>query len=111
MIDFDTWRKLDLRIGQVLSAEAHPNADRLIVMQVDLGSEKRQLVAGLKDYYEPESLIGRTIVVLANLEPATLRGVESQGMLLAATDTSESGEQVVSILMCDRDVAPGSPVS
>ena len=111
MIDFDTWRKLDLRIGQVLSAEPHPNADRLIVMQVDLGSEKRQLVAGLKEHYEPESLVGRKIVVLANLEPAKLRGVESQGMLLAATDTSESGEQVVSILMSDRDVSPGSKIS
>jgi len=106
-MDFKTWQKVDLRIGKVVSAEAHPDADKLIVLQVDLGSEQRQIVAGLRQYYEPEALVGRTIVVVVNLEPAKLRGVWSQGMLLAGVE--EGGR--VAILTCDEDLKPGSKVS
>jgi len=86
MLSIDEFRRLELRVATVVSAEPHPNADRLLVLKIDLGSEQRQLVAGIRAHYAPEALVGRQIVVVANLEPATLRGVESQGMLLAASD-------------------------
>jgi methionine--tRNA ligase beta chain len=86
MLTIDDFRRLDLRVATIVAAEPHPNADRLLVLQVDLGSERRQLVAGIRAHYEPGALIGKQIVIVANLEPAILRGVESQGMLLAASD-------------------------
>ena len=95
---------LDLRVGRIISAEDHPNADKLYVLQVDLGKEKRQLVAGLRQHYEKAALKGRHVVVVANLQPAKLRGVESQGMLLAADDGS-----VVSVLEAPKS-APGDAV-
>ena len=106
MITIDDFAKLDLRVAKVTSAEPHPNADKLIVMQIDLGEEQRQIVAGLRQWYAPEDLVGRCIVVLTNLEPATLRGVESNGMLLAA----QSGETVL-VLQPDREMPAGSKVS
>ncbi|MEM4267949.1 MAG: methionine--tRNA ligase [Candidatus Woesearchaeota archaeon] len=82
---------LDLRVARIIEAADHPNAEKLIVLKVDIGTEKRQVVAGLKAYYTKEQLIGRKIVVVANLMPAVLRGVESRGMLLAADD----GQRIV----------------
>jgi methionyl-tRNA synthetase len=105
MITIEQFRALDLRVATVTAAEAHPNADRLLVLQVDLGTERRQIVAGIRAHYEPAALVGRQVVVVANLEPATLRGVESQGMLLAAAD----GDRVV-VLRPDVPVAPGTIV-
>ena len=106
MIPFSDFKKIDLRVGKVLSVEEHPNADKLYVLKVDLGSEgERQLVAGLKQYYEPDRLKGRQVVVVTNLEPATLRGVESQGMLLACQD----GDKVM-VLQPDGDATPGSSI-
>ncbi len=105
MITIEQFRALDLRVATVIAAEPHPNADRLLVLQVDVGGERRQLVAGLRAHYEPAALVGRQVVVVANLEPARLRGVESQGMLLAATD----GDRVVA-LRPDEPVAPGAVV-
>jgi methionyl-tRNA synthetase len=108
MIDFKTWEQLDLRIGEVIAAEAHPDADKLVVLQVNIGDEQRQVVAGIRQFYDPASLVGRRIVVLANLKPVRLRGKWSQGMLLAG---SEEGGRV-SILTCDhQDLKPGSKVS
>lgn len=107
-IGFDTWDALDLRVAEVVEAEAHPNADKLLVLQVDLGAEKRQIVAGIRGHYDPETLVGRKIVVLTNLKPAKLRGVESRGMLLAA---SGEGKEVVSLLTIDKDVPPGAKIS
>jgi methionyl-tRNA synthetase len=105
-IAYADFQKLDLVVGTVTSVEPHPNADKLYVLKVDLGEEtERQLVAGLKPYYEPEALAGRQIVVVANLEPATLRGVESQGMLLAG----QTGD-VVAVLSPEKPLAPGSKV-
>ena len=96
----------DLRIAVVTAVEPHPNADKLIKLQVDLGSgESRQLVAGIAGHYEPESLVGRRICVVTNLKPAKLMGVESRGMLLAA---SVDGDPF--LLSVDGDVAPGSEV-
>lgn len=105
-LSIDDFRKLDLRIATVLSAEPHPNADRLIVLRIDLGEEQRQIVAGIRASHDPATLVGRQVVVVANLEPARLRGVESQGMLLATRD----GDRVV-LLRPDEPVSAGSSVS
>ncbi len=83
-IDVDTFRQADLRVAQIVAAEPVEGATRLLRLQVDLGTEHRQLVAGIAAFYSPEQLVGRKIVVVANLQPARIRGVESQGMLLAA---------------------------
>lgn len=83
-IDFTDFQKVDIRMGTVLVAERHPNADKLLRVEVDLGEEKpRQIVAGLAAYFEPEQLVGRQVAVVANLAPRKLRGLESQGMILA----------------------------
>jgi methionyl-tRNA synthetase len=105
VISFNDFKKMELKVAEVLSVSDHPNADKLYVLKVKLGDEERQLVAGLKPYYEPEQLQGKKIVVVANLEPAVLRGEKSEGMLLAAQD----GENVV-IVIPERDVASGSPI-
>jgi methionine--tRNA ligase beta chain len=78
--------ELDLRVARIAEASSHPDADRLIILEVSLGDERRQIVAGLVGHYDPEELPGRHIVIVANLQPAVLRGAESQGMLLAAED-------------------------
>ena len=87
-IDYDTFSKTDLRVGLVLTAEAVPKSKKLIKMTVDLGFEKRTILGGIKEAYTPEELVGRKIVVVANLAPRTLMGFESQGMLLAASDSN-----------------------
>ena len=86
-ISFADWQKLDIRIGTIKQAKPHPNADKLLILKIDEGKDSlRQLVAGIKDYYEPEELIGKQIVFLANLEPKELRGETSNGMILAAVE-------------------------
>ena len=105
-ISIDQFRAVELRVATISAAAPHPNADRLVVLTVDLGSEQRQLVAGIRAHYQPQDLIGKQIVVVANLEPATLRGVESQGMLLAASDS----EGRLAIVTPERPVAPGAQV-
>ena len=107
-IQFDDFLKLDLRVATVKQAEAHPRADKLIVLQVDLGSEQRQIIAGLRGHYEPEALVGRQIVVLTNLPPRNMRGLESNGMLLAAASDDQS---IVVVLTTENDVTPGMKVS
>jgi len=89
----------------VLHAERIPKADKLLKLQVDLGTETRQILAGVAEYYAPEQMIGKTIVVVANLAPRRIRGEESNGMLLAAGD-----EDVKGIVTLDVDVAPGTRV-
>ncbi|HEY2989945.1 MAG TPA: methionine--tRNA ligase subunit beta [Candidatus Binatia bacterium] len=107
MIHIDEFRKVELRVGVVKSAEAHPNADKLLVLKVDLGSEERQIVAGIRAHYQPEELVGKQVVVVANLETATLRGLESQGMVLAAS--SDDGRVV--FLTPEKTVSTGAKVS
>ena len=104
-ISYDYFSKMDLRIAVVKSAERVEGADKLLKMQIDLGAEERQIVAGIAQWYEPESLVGRKIVVLANLEPARIRGVDSDGMLLAA---DVEGRAVV--LFADDAVPAGAKV-
>ena len=81
MATLEDFQKLDLRIATIVHADYHPNAERLPLLRVSLGGEERQLVAGIRSSYEPQKLIGRSVVIIANLEPAVIRGVESQGML------------------------------
>ena len=106
MISIEDFRKIEIKVATIKHAEPHPNADRLMVLKIDLGSEERQLVAGIKEHYAAEDLIGRQIVVVANLETAKLRGIESQGMLLAATDDDK-----IVILNPEKPVKPGAKVS
>ena len=84
-ITIDDFAKVDLRVAQILVAERVPKADKLLRLEVDLGYEKRQILAGIAQHYEPEKLIGRKIVIVANLAPRKMRGLESNGMLLAAS--------------------------
>jgi methionyl-tRNA synthetase len=107
MITIEEFRKVELKIGKVLEAAAHPNADRLLVLKVDVGeAAPRQIVSGIKAHYAPETLVGRSLVVATNLAPAVLRGVESQGMVLAATS-----DGAVVLLTTEKDAKAGSPVT
>ncbi len=107
-ITFDEFIKVKMRVGKVVEASDHPNADKLVVMKVDVGDEQRQIVAGLKGYYTPDQLVGRNLIIVTNLAPRKMRGVESQGMLLAASTPNH--EQVVT-LTTSEDIPPGSGVS
>jgi len=105
MIKFEDFQKLDLRVGKIVEAERVEGSEKLIKLKVDIGGEERQLVAGIGKVYSPEDLIEKEIIVVANLEPKVLFGIESQGMLLAAEDGD-----TVSLLMPDKEVKPGSRV-
>ena len=108
MIQYDDFVKVQLRVARVIEVSEHPNADRLIVLKVDLGDEQRTICAGIKAHYAPEELLGKSIVVVANLAPRKLRGIESHGMLLASHDATSDD---VVVLTTDKLVAPGSSVS
>ncbi len=112
-IPFDDFIKLDLRVATITAAEAHPNADRLLKIQLDDGTEEgRQVCAGIKAWYEPESLVGKQVVIVANLEPRKIRGEMSQGMILAASDLAGGDEEKnVVTLTVEKPVTTGSPVS
>jgi methionyl-tRNA synthetase len=110
-IKYDDFAKLDLRVGEIKEVKDHPNADKLYVMKVDLGEGKgkeRTIVAGLRNYYEKDELEGKKAVFVANLEPAKLRGVDSNGMILAAVSEDHSE---VKILLVDGDMKPGTKIS
>ncbi|UCD21175.1 MAG: methionine--tRNA ligase subunit beta [archaeon] len=107
-IPFKEWQKLDLRVAKILEVKPHPNADKLYLLEIDLGSEKRTLVAGLKNNYSPEDLKGKLCVVFTNLEPATIRGVKSEGMILAAVNKDESK---IFILQPEQYIELGSRIS
>lgn len=106
MVSFEDFKKLDLRIASIIDAKEHPNADKLYVLQVDVGGETKQVVAGIRGSYSLDELVGRKAVVVNNLEPVTLRGEESSGMILAA-----STDKGPIILTPERDVPAGSKVS
>ena len=108
VIQFEDFIKVKMRVGKVLEAHDHPNADKLIVLKVDLGDEQRQLCAGLRGHYQADALVGRNIVVVTNLAPRMMRGEESNGMLLAASTADHT--QVI-LLTTEADIPPGSPVS
>jgi methionyl-tRNA synthetase len=106
-IEYDDFAKVELRVAKVLEAERIPKADKLLRLQVDLGTEQRQILAGIAQQFEPESLIGKSVVVVANLAPRKLRGFESQGMILAASTPDGPPLGLVTI---DTEVEPGSVV-
>ena len=106
-IKFDDWQKSDLRTGKILEVKDIEGADKLYKLEIDLGNEKRILVAGLKPYYKKEELKEKICIVFTNLEPKTLRGIESQGMILAAVNEQENK---VRLLQPDEDIEPGSKV-
>jgi methionyl-tRNA synthetase len=106
MVSFNDFKRLDLRVGEVISVESVPNADKLYVLQVDIGGKQVQLVAGLRPFYKEDEIRGKKIVVVANLEPAKIRGLDSEGMLLAASENEN-----VSLLTVDRDIPVGSVIS
>ncbi len=106
-VKFSDWQKLDLRVGKILKAEDIEGADKLYKLEIDLGTEKRTLVAGLKPYYKKEELVGKSCIVFTNLEPKTLRGIESQGMILAAVSEDKSK---VRLLQPDEDIELGSKI-
>jgi methionyl-tRNA synthetase len=105
-ISIDDFMKVDLRVARVLTAERVPNSRKLIKLSVDVGSEQRTLVAGLAEAYEPEALVGRLIAVVFNLKPARLMGIESNGMVLAASP--EGGKPV--LVTFEQDPGLGSRV-
>ena len=105
MIVFEDFKKLDLRVARVEEADRIEGSDKLIKLKIDTGEGERQLVAGVGRKYGPEELVGRLIIIVANLEPRTIMGLESQGMLLAAD--SEEGPI---LLMPDREVPPGAVI-
>ncbi len=105
-ITFDYFGKLDLRVGKIVEAEAVPESKKLIKIQVDFGTEKRQCIAGLLKYYKPEELVGKKCVFLLNLQRRMLAGLESQCMILAAEDTTGN----VSVLQPEKDIAEGSKI-
>lgn len=105
-IDVDDFAKVELKVGTIVSCEKHPKADRLLVEQIDLGDEKRQIVSGIAKYYQPEDLVGKQVVVVTNLKPVKLRGVESNGMILCAADKKH-----LSIVSVDQPMPNGTKIS
>jgi methionyl-tRNA synthetase len=105
MVTLEEFKKMELVIAQIKEVKDHPQADRLYVLKVDTGREEKQLVAGIRSFYTKEELVGRQVVVINNLQPAVIRGEESQGMVLAAC-----GQEGVVLLGVDRPVSVGSIV-
>jgi methionyl-tRNA synthetase len=105
MITYEDFRKVELKTATIKEVKLHPNADKLYVVTVDINGVARQVVAGIRPFYPEDALVGKQVVVVENLLPAVIRGVESQGMILAASD--ESG---ISVVSPDRRVQDGSLV-
>jgi tRNA-binding protein len=115
-INFDEFAKVDLRVARVVKSENHPNADKLLKLQVDDGSgTPRQICAGIRGAYTAEDLMGKLIVIVANIAPRVIRGEESRGMLLAASEPAREGDPAavrrVVVVTPMAEVAPGSIVS
>tara|TARA_B110000014_G_scaffold186551_1_gene135520 strand:+ start:953 stop:1291 length:339 start_codon:yes stop_codon:yes gene_type:complete len=105
IINFDDFSKLNIRVGKIIGAEDVEGSNKLIKMKVDIGDEERQIVAGISKYYSLDELTNKTVIVLINLEPRKIFGIESQGMLLASID-----EDKVSLLQTDKEMIPGSEI-
>jgi methionyl-tRNA synthetase len=106
LITYDEFKKMDLRVAQILAAEPVPGATKILKLQIDLGTEKRQMVAGVAETYAPQELVGKKLIVIVNLKPAVIRGIESQAMLLAAITPDNKAV----IPFFDRDIEPGAVV-
>jgi len=88
MISIDEFKKMEIKVAKIVEVKEHPQADKLYVLTVDTGTQTKQLVAGIKKFYQPQELLNKNVVIVDNVQPATIRGVESQGMVLAASDTA-----------------------
>lgn len=106
MVLFDDFKKLDIRVCKVINVQEHPDADKLYVMDVDAGTEQRKIVAGIRPYYSKEELIGKLVIIVMNLQPRKIRGIESQGMLLAGFD-----QTILGVLTVDRSLKPGTKIT
>ena len=107
-IEYDDFDKIDFRVGTILSAEKHPKADKLLVFQVQMGTEKRQIISGVANYFKPEECVGKKVVVVANLKPRKLRGLESKGMIMFADNIVDGKERVEFVSTIADD---GNPVT
>jgi len=105
LISYDEFKKIDLRVGKVVSAEEVSGTDRLLKLKINLGKEIRTIVAGIRKYYSVEKILGKKIIIVCNLQPIKLKGIESQGMLLAAVDNNG-----LALLTVDKEIAEGSKV-
>ena len=110
-IKFDEWQKLDLRVGKILSVEIVENADKLYKLEIDIGTEKRTVVSGLREFYAEEKLKDKIIILFCNLQPRKIKGIESKGMVLAAVKEDESGTKSVKLLQPDKGAEIGSKIS
>ncbi len=106
IINIDDFKKIDLRVAKILKAEKMENSDKLLRLEIDLGFEQRQILAGIALQYQPEEIIGQQIIVVANLAPRMLRGLESKGMLLAASND----EGKICLLTPNKEIEPGSAI-
>ena len=101
-IEFDDFDKIDFRVGTIISAEKHPKADKLLVFQVKMGTEKRQIISGVAQQFKPEECVGKKVLVVANLKPRKLRGLESKGMIMFA-DNIRDGKETLEFVSTDAD--------
>ncbi|MBR1993602.1 MAG: methionine--tRNA ligase subunit beta, partial [Firmicutes bacterium] len=107
-IEYDTFDAIDFRVGTILQAEKHPKADKLLVFQVKMGTEKRQIISGVAEHFKPEECVGRKVLVVANLKPRKLRGLESKGMIMFAEETVD-GKEVLKFVTPEAE--DGNPVA
>ena len=105
MIPFNDWKKLDIRVGKILEVQDHPSADKLLVMKVDIGNEIRTIVAGIKRYYTKKELLNKKVIVFVNLEQKELRGIKSEGMILAAVKDDK-----VVLIQPEKDIDVGAVI-
>ena len=106
MVSFEDFKKLELKTAKILEATDHPNADKLLLLKVEVGEEQKQIVAGIKGYYTNEELIGKTVIIIDNLETAVIRGEDSNGMMLVIRD-----DESLRLLTSDKPVNSGNKVS
>ncbi len=107
VINLDYFKKLDIRVAEIIEAERVPETEKLLKLTINIGDEQRIIVSGVGNEYQTEQLVGKQIIILANLEPKTFRGIESKGMLLAAVNQNGN----VSLLMPDKKIVPGDKIS
>lgn len=105
MITIEQFKEVQLKVARVLEAKLHPDADRLLLLRVDTGEAQKEIVAGIALHYKPEELVGKQVVIVDNLQPATIRGVVSNGMVLAAQDG-----QTLSLVVPERSLGTGAAV-
>ena len=106
MISFKEFKKLEIKVAQIKEAKEHPDADRLLILKIDIGGEEKQVVAGIREHYKVDELIGKKVIALVNLEPASIRGIESSGMVLASI-----AEDSLALLVPEKDIPIGTKIS